>query len=140
MAGQKTLPTTADPDAFLAAVTPDRRREDARRIDALLRAITGQTPVIWGPSMVGYGQIDYRYASGRSGIWPPLAFAPRRAALVLSLMDDLRNHQASLAALGSPRTGVGCIYLPRLPEDLAPLRTMCETAWLRSGVGGTGGG
>ena len=42
--------------------------EDARRV-------TGEEPVMWGPSIVGFGSYHYRYASGREGDWMRLGMA-----------------------------------------------------------------
>jgi hypothetical protein len=44
----KTQPTDASVEAFLAAVEPERRREDGQALDALFRHITG-----WSAGDVG---------------------------------------------------------------------------------------
>ncbi|WP_210605389.1 hypothetical protein [Brevibacterium oceani] len=51
MAENKTQPTDADVDAFLAAVTPETRREDGFALEAIFREVTGYEPVLWGPSI-----------------------------------------------------------------------------------------
>jgi len=61
MAENKTQPTDADVHAFLNAATPARRREDGLALAELFREVTGTDPVMWGPSIVGYG--SYRYVS-----------------------------------------------------------------------------
>ena len=55
----KTQPTHIAPDTFLAAVEPERKREEAVELDALFRRVTGWQPRMWGPSMIGYGQYHY---------------------------------------------------------------------------------
>jgi len=55
MAEIKTQPTTADVPAFLEAATPERRRIDGLALAELFREVTGAEPVLWGPTMVGYG-------------------------------------------------------------------------------------
>ena len=46
--GNKTRPTDADVTAFLDAVEPAGRREDAWIMRDLMQAITGHPPVLWG--------------------------------------------------------------------------------------------
>jgi hypothetical protein len=48
---------TASP-AFLNAIEDERKRADAKAIDKLLRAASGEKPVLWGASIVGYGQYE----------------------------------------------------------------------------------
>ncbi len=61
MATQKTQPTDANVDEFLDAATPARRREDGHALAEIFHEVTGVDPVMWGPSIVGYG--SYRYIS-----------------------------------------------------------------------------
>jgi hypothetical protein len=61
---QKTLPTDADVEVFLASVPDETRRADARRLCELLADVTGEPPVLWGASIVGFGLYHYRYESG----------------------------------------------------------------------------
>ena len=56
------LKTTATPvpvAEFLAAVPDPQRRADAEVVLELMREATGEAPVMWGPSIVGFGR--YRY-------------------------------------------------------------------------------
>ena len=87
MAENKTKPTDADVDAFIDAVDNDRRREEARTVLALMREVTGEEPVMWGPSMVGFGTVHYRYESGREGDMFATGFSPRKTALTVYLAD-----------------------------------------------------
>jgi hypothetical protein len=130
----KTVPTDADPHAFVAGVTPQRRRRDAERVLRLMAEVTGEPPVMWGPSMVGFGSVRYTYASGRTGHWPPVAFAPRRAALTLYLMDGTEAHADELARLGPHTVGPGCLYLKDLEAvDPTVLERIVRDAWERRG-------
>ncbi|MDN4484484.1 DUF1801 domain-containing protein [Demequina lignilytica] len=113
----KTQPTDVPVEAFIAGVTPDRRREDAERVVALFTEATGVEPVMWGPSIIGWGSYRYRTAAGTQGDWPPLAFSPRKAQLTFYGFRDSPEGEAMLSALGPHTTGVGCVYVKRL-EDL----------------------
>ena len=74
----KTKPTDVPVAEFIAAVDNPKRRADAGVVRAMLTEVTGEEPVMWGPSIVGYG--SYR---GPTGDWPIIGFSPRKAQLVL---------------------------------------------------------
>lgn len=111
-----TRPRDASAADFLAAVEPARRRDEAQALDALFRDVTGYAPVLWGPSMVGYGRYAYRYDSGRSGTSLATGFSPRKANLVIYLPAGLDGRGAELARLGPHKTGAGCLYLTALAK------------------------
>ncbi len=118
----KTVPNDRSVADFLAAVEPDERRIDAESLCRLMAETTGEAPVLWGPSIVGFGSRHYRYASGREGDWPRVGFSPRKRALKLYLSGDLAGFQELLGRLGKYKTGVGCLYLKRLADvDVAVL-------------------
>lgn len=116
MAENKTLPTGDDPGLFLAGVEPARRRADALALDALFREVTGFEPVMWGPSIVGYGRYDYRYESGRTGQFLATGFSPRKANLVVYIMPGYADFGGILKDLGKHRLGKSCLYINRLEE------------------------
>lgn len=116
----KTRPTDASVDAFLDAVDDPKRRADAVAVAAMMREVTGAAPVMWGTSIVGFDS----YLAG-SGPWPVVGFSPRKANLVLYLMDGFAGRDELLARLGKHRTGTACLYLNRLADvDLAVLREL----------------
>lgn len=130
----KTQPTDADVQAFLEAATPRRRREDGLVLADVFREVTGAEPVMWGPSMVGYG--SYRYVSPsdpkRQGDWPKTAFSPRKAQLSLYGLKDLPEGAALLPQLGTYTEGAGCVYVKNLDDiDLDVLRRLIGIAWGR---------
>ena len=67
MAENKTKPTSADVGAFLDAVPDPKRRADAKDVAAMMERLGGEPPVLWGPSIVGFGQCHYKCAGGREG-------------------------------------------------------------------------
>lgn len=126
----KTLPTTASVPAFLAALEPARRREEALSLSALLESIAGSPPVLWGSSIIGYGHYNYTYASGRTGTWPRLGFSPRKANHVVYLMDGFDGQADLLARLGKATTGVSCLYIRKLADiDRQVLAEMARRSW-----------
>ncbi|MEU1685317.1 DUF1801 domain-containing protein [Micromonospora sp. NPDC005707] len=132
-----TVPTDASVDDFLAAVPDDRRRADAERLCALLREVTGEPPVMWGPSIVGFGTYRYTYAGGRTGDWPLVGFSPRKQQLVVYLVGGYEERYPSvLARLGPHKTRKGCLYLKRLDDvDESALRELVDrTVRVHKGV------
>ena len=111
----KTKPTVVNVADFIGAVPDPARRADAEAACALLEQATGLTPVMWGPSIVGFGAYHYRYESGRQGDAPLVGFSPRKANLVfyMGLGDDRADF---LARLGKHKTGSGCVYVNRLAD------------------------
>ncbi|MET1051407.1 MAG: DUF1801 domain-containing protein [Mycetocola sp.] len=130
MPEQKTLPTTSDPAEFLHSVDNERRREDAERLLGIMAEVTGEPPVMWGPSIIGYGSFHYRYKTGHEGDTMKVGFSPRKTALTLY---GLQGHPGSadlLARLGTHTLGKGCVYLKRLDDvDEGVLRELIASSF-----------
>jgi hypothetical protein len=124
-AQNKTRPTAVAVDDYLAQVTPDVRREDARTLVELMGRLTGEPAAMWGPSIVGFGVRQYRYESGREGEVPRVGFAPRKPATVLYIPGAMGAHAALTGRLGRFSHGKGCIYVKRLADvDMGLLETL----------------
>lgn len=116
-------------DAFLAGVAPPARQADARSLCALLGRLSGETPTMWGGSIVGFGRYRYRYDSGREGEAPRIGFSPRSTALVLYLPDSAGMQDELLTRLGKHKAGKGCIYIKKLSDlDQATLESLISTS------------
>src|SRR5688572_1314607 len=100
MAENKTKPTNASVDDYIASRANAQQQADIRELMALFKKITRQTPRMWGPSMVGYGSFRYTYESGRTGEMPLAAFAIRGRDLVVYLMGAGETQTALLSRLG----------------------------------------
>jgi hypothetical protein len=128
MASQKTLPSEESAEAFIAAVPDDARREDALKLSGLLAEWTGERPVLWGTSIVGFGRYRYRYDSGHAGTAALVGFSPRKANLVLYLVGGVQDRYPELLQrLGPHKVGKVCLYLKRLDDiDLEMLRRLVD--------------
>lgn len=134
MSTQKTMPTEASVTDFLASAEPAKRREDGEKLDAIFREITGEEPVMWGPSIVGYGQYNYvSPANPRTrGIWPKTGFSPRKAQLSIYGLKDQPEGADLLPQLGKYTEGAGCVYVKKLEDiDLGVLRQLIAIAAAR---------
>ena len=137
MAEMKTKPTEITVADYIAAVEPATKREDAKVLDALFRKVTGEPATMWGPSIVGYGQYHYRYASGHEGDMCRAGFSPRKAKHSLYLMCGSPKEEAQfaplLARLGKHSRGKGCLYVTKLADiDLGVLEEMIALGWKNS--------
>jgi hypothetical protein len=128
MASQKTLPSDESAEAFIAAVSGDARRKDAQELCGLLTEWTGERPVMWGTSIVGFGSYRYRYDSGHEGTAALVGFSPRKTNLVLYLVGGVQDRYPKLLRqLGPHKVGKGCLYLKRLDDiDHEVLRALVE--------------
>ena len=136
--GPSTQRTGASVAEFLAQVPDPERREDARRLCAVMEEITGEPPAMWGPSIIGFGTYHYRYASGHEGDSALVGFSPRRPHLVIYLIGGFENrYQRVLARLGPHKTGKGCLYIKRLDDvDRDALHELINrTVQVHRGVG-----
>jgi len=124
----KTLPTSVPITDFLAGLSL-KRQEEAETLIALMQGISGQPPVLWGPSIIGFGTQHYRYETGREGDIPQLSFSPRKAAITM-YFTGFDHLSSQLSRLGKHKTSVGCLYINKLDDiDLAVLKEMLEASW-----------
>src|SRR5262245_58749688 len=125
MAEPKTKKTKASVAAFIAAVENETRRKDAKAVDKMYREITGEKPAMWGPSIIGYGVYE-----SLTGAWQRAGFSPRKANLVLYVLDDYSGRDALLKKLGKHKTGKVCLYISKLADvDEQVLRELMTRCW-----------
>ena len=116
MAENKTKPTKISVSSFIAALPDATRRADAKVVVRMMQQATGEKPVMWGPSIIGFGHVHYVYKSGREGDMCLTGFSPRKAGLVLYVLTDFRDEKALLAKLGKHSTGKVCLYIKKLAD------------------------
>ena len=124
MAEPKTQKTKASVAAFIADVEDDTRRKDAKVVDKMMREISGEKPALWGPTIIGYGEYE-----GPTGKWPRIGFSPRKANLVLYVMDGY-DREPLMKKLGKHKTGRSCLYINKLTDvDEGVLRQIVVNGW-----------
>ncbi len=118
MAEIKTRPTGVAVDEFLDKVPNPQRREDGKKLRAMMERLVGEPATMWGPSIVGFGTYHYKYDSGHEGDMCRLGFSPRKAELVLYVLTEAGGpeEEALLARLGKHRTGKCCLYIRKLSD------------------------
>jgi len=120
MAEPKTKPTKQSVKEFLNKIDDPERRADCFAVAKMMEEITGEKPIMWGPSIVGFGSYHYKYASGREGDWPKAAFSPRKKDLTVYLMMGYTKHTELLEKLGKHSGGKSCLYIKRLSDIHVP--------------------
>lgn len=111
----KTRAVAGSVSKFIASVENETRRRDAERLLALMKRITGESPMMWGSSIIGFGSYHYKYESGREGDAPLVGFSPRKSNLVLYVLGSIGDDPL-LTKLGKHKRGSGCLYINRLDD------------------------
>ncbi|MCZ9881809.1 DUF1801 domain-containing protein [Arthrobacter sp. B2a2-09] len=130
MSENKTMPSNGAVEDFLASVEHPVRRADGFALLDLMRGITGQEAVMWGPSIVGFGSYHYKYESGREGDSPAVGFSPRKANLALYGLTYGPDAGRLLPKLGKHKTGAACLYVNKLDDvDVSVLAELVGTGY-----------
>ncbi len=110
------VPTGESVEEFLASVEHPVRRQDGETLLAMMQEVTGQTPVMWGQSIVGFGSYHYKYASGHAGDAAAVGFSPRKASLSVYGLTYAPESEALLERLGKYKKSVACVYINKLAD------------------------
>ncbi|MFK7927283.1 MAG: DUF1801 domain-containing protein [Myxococcota bacterium] len=122
----KTLPTDVPVEDFLRTVAP-LRLDDARELLQMITEVSGCPPVMWGPSIVGFGHVNMKYESGRELEWMLVGFSPRKREQVLYITPGFDEYGPLLEKLGPHRSGGSCLYIKKLDQvDRGVLRELLE--------------
>ena len=84
MAENQTRPTKVSVAKFIETIPDETRRADAKVLVRLMQNESGEKAAMWGPAIIGFGSVHYKYESGREGDMPLIGFSPRKAASVHS--------------------------------------------------------
>ncbi len=115
MSDNKTKPTSASVDEFLATVSEERAAE-ARTLMDIMGQITSEPAIMWGPSIIGFGTVHYKYETGREGDMPLLGFSPRKSAITIYFTEGFDEYIAELQHLGTYKTSKSCLYISKLTQ------------------------
>lgn len=116
MAELKTKLNDASVTDFLNTVKNEDQRKDGFEILKIMQQVTKQEPKMWGSSIIGFGNVHLKYASGRELDWFTLGFSPRKANLTVYLTGGLDAYADLLAKLGKHKIGGGCLYITKLKD------------------------
>lgn len=127
MAKTKTNYTGADVADFIHSYADsEQKKADSFRLIELMQEWSGFEPKMWGPSIIGFGNYHYKYASGHEGDAPILGFSPRKAAFSLYVYSETEKSKTLIASLGKFKMSKACIYVKKLSDiDTSVLKEMC---------------
>jgi hypothetical protein len=130
MSENKTRPTDQDVTDFLISVEHKTRREDGFALLEMMREVTGEDAVMWGSSIVGFGNYHYKYQSGREGDMPLVGFSPRKQSMTLYIMPGFDDYEGMLSDLGKHKIGKSCLYVNKLADvDEDVLRSLVRRSY-----------
>ena len=126
----KTKPTAASVEEFINALPQEQKRKDSFVLLEMMKKASGDDPVLWGKSIIGFGNKRYKSpATGREVDWLRIGFSPRKASLSLYISVGIKEHAPALEKLGKHKTGVGCLYINKLDDiDLNVLQEMINAS------------
>lgn len=132
MAELKTKVTDASVEDFIKSVPHETRRADGFTLLKLFQKATGETPKMWGSSIIGFGKYHYKSErSSQEGDWPLVGFSPRKQNLTLYVLFPSANNDALLKKLGKHKTSVSCLYINKLADvDLEILEEIIQNTYL----------
>ena len=115
---------------FINAIKDEQKRKDSFVLLEMMKKATGEEPVLWSSSVIGFGTKRYKSpATGREVDWLRIGFSPRKANLSLYISVGIQEHAAALKKLGKHKTGVGCLYINKLEEiDLKVLKEIIDAS------------
>jgi hypothetical protein len=131
MSENKTKPTSKMVENFLNTIQHPQKRKDSFEILKIMKEITGEKPMMWGESIIGFGNYHYRYKTGREGDWFIVGFSPRKQNLTIYLMIGFEDElKPTLVRLGKYKTGKSCLYINKLKDvDIGVLRDLIEKSY-----------
>ena len=127
MAKTKTTYTGQDVIDFVNSyVDNEQKKTDSFRLIELMKEWSDSEPKMWGPTIIGFGNYHYKYASGHEGDAPVLGFSPRKAALTFYVYSDTERSKLVLADLGKFKMSKACIYVKKLSDiNLSVFKELC---------------
>lgn len=127
MSENKTKATNVSVDSFIAGIENERQREESKVLVKLLKDVTKLEPLMWGPTMIGFGDYHYEYESGRTGDMFKVGFAPRTGKFALYGIENFEKYRDLFSKLGKHEKSKACVYVKRLEDiDMDVLRELFE--------------
>ena len=117
MAKNKTTYTGVNVADFIESfVDKEQKKQDSFRLIELMQKWSGFEPKMWGPTIIGFGNYHYKYASGHEGEAPMIGFSPRKAEFSLYVCAPGHDNKQLLKELGKYKMGKVCIYFKKLDD------------------------
>lgn len=126
----KTVPTNSNVVDFLATLEDEAQRRESEELIVMMQDVSGYPPVMWGPSIIGFGTQHYKYESGREGDMPIIGFSPRKGKFAFYLTYEIERYKDQLEKVGNYQNGKACIYFKRLSDlDKSELKELIRQTY-----------
>lgn len=124
MAELKTKPTDINVETYLDTLD-ESKRSDASILIQMMEVSTKSKPVMWGTSIIGFGNKKFKYKSGREIDYFLIGFSARKKAITLYL--SIETNAEEFTSLGKHEKGVGCLYIQKLEDiDIEVLKDIID--------------
>lgn len=127
MAKTKTTYTGQNVADFINSyVDNEQKKADSFQLIKLMEEWSAEEAKMFGPSIIGFGNYHYKYASGHEGDAPIIGFSPRKNALTLYVCAETEVSKLLLPNLGKFKMSKACIYVKKLSDiKLEVLKDLC---------------
>lgn len=103
------------------------RKKDILKLIELGNKVTQKEPQLWG-TIIGFGNLHYKYQTGVEGDMPLLGLANRKQAITLYISYTLEKYP-QLKDLGKYKVGKSCLYIKKLSDvNLDVLESLIKDA------------
>jgi len=103
------------------------RKKDILKLIELGKKVTQKEPQLWG-TIIGFGNLHYKYQTGVEGDMPLLGLANRKQAITLYISYTLEKYP-QLKDLGKYKVGKSCLYIKKLSDvNLDVLESLIKDA------------
>lgn len=114
-------------DFINSFVDKEQKKQDSFELIELMQKRSGFEPEMWGPTIIGFGNYHYKYASGHEGDAPIIGFSPRKAGFSLYVYTPSDANKKILDKLGKFRISKACIYFKKLTDlNMDALEKLCK--------------
>ena len=112
----KSARTDQDVMEYVKSLASEAEQQQAQELLALFESASGMPARMWGKSIVGFGEYNYKRANGAEGSYLATGFSMRKSGPTLYIMPGYQDYSHILKDLGPHKLGKSCLYLKRLSD------------------------
>lgn len=118
----KTKKNTASVSGFINSVKDPIRKRDAKTVLKIMKEVTKEKPIMWGSSIIGFGDYEYTRSDKKTFKWMMTGFSPRVQNTTIYIMPGYKfpELESLLKKLGPYKTGKSCLYIKDLDDVHLP--------------------
>ncbi len=126
----KTTKNNSSVAAFVKTIKDKTKQSDTKELIKLFKEITNEKPVMWGDSIIGFGEYEYERSNGEKLSFLRTGMSPRKANLALYVLPGYSDSSDLLSRLGPHRLGKSCLYIKSLEKiDMMVLKIIIQKGY-----------